>query len=476
MSDPDWKSKYAAALRELEDNERRARDVEQSLRRIVARLCLAAHGQDEALDADLIALSEATRRGADPAELDTLVTKLRDSLVAVDHKTVRMQVLTGAPVAPTAPGAVAPHSATGGIGSANDTAILASPIPRWTASCEAAVLILKQLGREESQQGFADTMIAELHRADSDELLAEVLQKVADALQKRSDEMARERLQANTLLTEMTKRLDEVAEFLTGQSDNRQLALGDAEQLNSHVIRQVDSIRAEVRGSSDLEKIKSVVGDRLAEISAKAQEFRAREEQRFFEQSALAQQMAARVAELERQTSELHRSLHQEQNRSRLDPLTGVPNRGAFDDRLREEIARFKRFRDPVAVLVWDLDRFKQVNDSYGHRAGDRVLQEVAKCFSTRLRSTDVLARFGGEEFVMLLVGTTVNAAAKVADNLRDAVSQLGFHFRDTPVNVTVSCGITELRGGDSAETVFDRADAALYRAKDAGRNTCIAA
>lgn len=473
MSDPDWKSKYTTALRELENQERNARDVEQVLRRIVTRLCLAAQGQDDTLDADLMALAEATRRGADTSELEKLVAKLRDSVLAVDHKTVRMQALTTAAAA-AAPSKSAPEPVA--TVAANDTAILATPIPRWTASCEAAVLILKQLARDDGQQGFADTMIAELKRAESDETLADVLQKVADALKQRSDAMTRERQQANTLLTDMTKRLDEVAEFLTGQNDQRELALDDADQLNNHLLQHVEHITTEVRGSSDLEKIKSIVSDRLADITTRAREFRAREEQRFLEQSDLARQMAARVAELERHTSELHRSLHQEQNRSRLDPLTGIPNRGAFDERLQEEIARFKRFRDPVTVLVWDLDRFKQINDTYGHRAGDRVLQEVAKCFASRLRTTDVLARFGGEEFVMLLVGTTSSAAAKVADSLRDAVAKLGFHFRDTPVQVTVSCGMTELRGADTAETVFDRADAALYRAKDAGRNTCIAA
>jgi diguanylate cyclase len=143
---------------------------------------------------------------------------------------------------------------------------------------------------------------------------------------------------------------------------------------------------------------------------------------------------------------------------------------------MAEEINRWKRFRDPVTVLVWDLDRFKSINDTYGHRAGDRVLQEVAKCFAARIRATDVLARFGGEEFVMLLVGTQMAEASKVANELRESVHSLRFHFRDTPVKVTTSCGMTELRDGDTAETVFDRADAALYKAKDGGRNMCVAA
>jgi diguanylate cyclase len=125
---------------------------------------------------------------------------------------------------------------------------------------------------------------------------------------------------------------------------------------------------------------------------------------------------------------------------------------------------------------LWDLDNFKFINDSYGHRAGDRVLQSVATCFMSGLRAEDFVARIGGEEFVVLLTGLPFERALRIADELRIGVSALRFHFRGTPVKVTVSCGLTELRAGDAGGAAFDRADAALYRAKHAGKNLCIAA
>jgi diguanylate cyclase len=129
-------------------------------------------------------------------------------------------------------------------------------------------------------------------------------------------------------------------------------------------------------------------------------------------------------------------------------------------------------------MLVWDIDRFKRINDTYGHRAGDRVLREVASCFAGRLRTSDFVARIGGEEFCTLLVGTDAEAALRVANELREAIANLKLLFHGTPVRVTVSCGLTTLRDDDTADAakIFDRADAALYRAKDAGRNLCIAA
>jgi diguanylate cyclase len=467
MSDADWKQKYFAAIRSIDEDERRAREIERALRRVVTRLCIVARGQDDELDTGLTQLSNANRDNASAEDLTELVGRLRDSLLSAGSKMSdnKTSVVRSLGVGRTV---VAPALA--------DVSANTLPVQRWAASCEAAALLLKQLSRDENARDFADTLTAELRAVATDEDLAKILTKIADALLKRGEELAREKTQANSLLTEMTARLDEVSDFLTTQNDERQSALGDADQLSSQVIQNVEHINREVHETNDLTEIRIKVGVRLTKITEQAREFRARQENRFLEQSALAQKMAARVASLERQTSELHRSLHQEQTRSQLDALTGVPNRGALDSRMAEEINRWKRFRDPVTVLVWDLDRFKSINDTYGHRAGDRVLQEVAKCLAARIRATDVLARFGGEEFVMLLVGTQMAEASKVANELRESVHGLRFHFRDTPVKVTTSCGMTELRDGDTAETVFDRADAALYKAKDGGRNLCVAA
>jgi diguanylate cyclase len=127
-------------------------------------------------------------------------------------------------------------------------------------------------------------------------------------------------------------------------------------------------------------------------------------------------------------------------------------------------------------MLLWDIDSFKGINDSYGHRAGDRVLQSVAACFTAALRADDFVARIGGEEFAVLLTGLNLAEAMAVANQVRSAVEALRFHFRGTPVRVTVSCGITELHQNDASEAAFDRADAALYRAKHGGKNLCVAA
>jgi diguanylate cyclase len=488
MADADWKARYFDSLRELELEEQRFRALESTLRRIVSRLCTAARGQDARLDVRLNELSVANSRNADSPELEQVLSSLRDAIAALDDKQAAAPPTTAAAPAPAvelAPLALASKSAAAERGAAP---AMADPPPRaadaaaapaserWSQTIEAVGVLLRRLAREDAPDPIAAPMIAELGTIRTDAALAALLLRAADVLRARSEQLARERNQATALLTEVTSRLDEVSTYLSGIGHDRELAMGDAETLNRNVVDQVNELSQEVSAARDLAPLQALVGARLETIAGQVREFRAREESRFLEQTARGQRMHQRIAELEGQTRELERSLQQEQLRARLDPLTGIPNRAAFDERLTEEISRFRRFGTPVSVLVWDIDHFKRVNDSYGHRAGDRVLREVAKCFAARLRSTDVLARFGGEEFVMLLIGTKLPEATRKADSLREAIETLRFHFRGTPVRVTISCGVTELRDGDDASRVFDRADAALYRAKSGGRNVCVAA
>ena len=122
-------------------------------------------------------------------------------------------------------------------------------------------------------------------------------------------------------------------------------------------------------------------------------------------------------------------------------------------------------------MAVLDIDHFKRINDGYGHLAGDRVLKIIAGELNRRLRKTDFMARFGGEEFVLLVPATPLEGGLQLLETLRSAVEACPFHFKGEPVTITLSAGIAEFRDGESAETAFERADQALYRAKGAGRN-----
>jgi diguanylate cyclase len=128
-----------------------------------------------------------------------------------------------------------------------------------------------------------------------------------------------------------------------------------------------------------------------------------------------------------------------------------------------------------LSFSIWDIDLFKRINDSFGHDAGDRLLRGVADLIASNKRAEDFLARIGGEEFVLLLPVTTLEAASVVAEKLRHVIDGAAFRHHGEPVRVTISAGLTDFRAGDTPASVYERADRALYQAKQQGRNRCVA-
>ncbi len=150
------------------------------------------------------------------------------------------------------------------------------------------------------------------------------------------------------------------------------------------------------------------------------------------------------------------------------DVLTGIFNRMKFDEILSSEIQRSKRNKVPLSMILCDIDHFKQVNDKYGHPAGDKILKRLTKLVSANIRNVDFFARWGGEEFVILSPGTDSEGAAQLAEKIRQKVEHHNFK---NPEHITLSFGITSFKTGDIAMKLINRADEAMYRAKENGRN-----
>jgi diguanylate cyclase (GGDEF)-like protein/PAS domain S-box-containing protein len=150
------------------------------------------------------------------------------------------------------------------------------------------------------------------------------------------------------------------------------------------------------------------------------------------------------------------------------DSLTGIHNRRYFVAKVNEEIDRAKRYGDLFSIVMFDLDHFKSINDIYGHLVGDRVLFETAQIVKNRLRCTDVFARWGGEEFIILLPSTPVDGAISLAEELRQKIAENDYGLER---RVTASFGVAPYLPGDTIDTLTQRADAMLYAAKNGGRN-----
>jgi diguanylate cyclase (GGDEF)-like protein len=151
-----------------------------------------------------------------------------------------------------------------------------------------------------------------------------------------------------------------------------------------------------------------------------------------------------------------------------IDPLTAIANRRKFDEALQYELNRDSRYRHALSIIFCDLDYFKKINDQHGHKIGDDALREFASLISCHTRNTDIVARWGGEEFVLLLPETDIKKAASIAEKLRAEIENNRFSYVG---NITASFGVTEYVPGDNEISFIKRADDALYLAKENGRN-----
>jgi len=441
--DGQWRDKYRDALSRLSAEEARRSRLQSVLRLLIGRLCLAGQGRDARLDAELLKVADTVRKGIDPKGLEELLDPLSQAVTILDLQ----------PANPAA----APE-----------------PPPASGSEAESTMSLLDQLALLPELR----PMIAQL-RADAPSALAgadlvRLLERVTRLASEQRAAAQREKLELEHLLQQMTSRLDEIAAHLAGEVEEQNAAQDDTEKLNLLVSGEVEELKTNVMRAVDLPAMRDQVTLRLDAINGHLHEFRGREESRIKTYRERVGRRRSRIRELERESHSLHISLQEEQRLAMIDALTGIPNRAAYDDRIEQEFRRWKRFGRTISILAWDIDRFKGINDSYGHKAGDRVLRVFGQQLAKHVRETDFVARYGGEEFVMLLVGSSPAEAHTVADKIRIEIAQLGFHFHDKPVTVTASCGITNFIAEDTPDAAFDRADRALYQAKEAGRNRCV--
>jgi len=274
-----------------------------------------------------------------------------------------------------------------------------------------------------------------------------------------------------TYLQQLNERLESFQSHLheasTGHADNSEAA----RELDSQLREQVDGLQNSVQGAADVDSLKHILENRLEGLLGTMDEHQHARDRREQELAGRLQGLAERVASMEQEALGYREHLEEQRQKALIDPLTGLPNRAAWTEQVEREILDWQENGGHLAMAILDLDHFKRINDSYGHLAGDKVLKIVADQLRKRLRARDFIARFGGEEFVLLLPQTSPATGAQVAEVLRAAIEACPFHFKGERVVITASIGLSTFRSGERGDQVLKRADAALYRAKDLGRN-----
>ncbi|AGZ32958.1 diguanylate cyclase [Pseudomonas sp. Rh2] len=272
-------------------------------------------------------------------------------------------------------------------------------------------------------------------------------------------------------LQQLNERLENFQSHLqeasAGHADNSTAA----RELDSQLREQVDGLQSSVQGAADLESLKHILENRLEGLSVTIDDHQRERDRREQELAGRLQGLAERVASMEQEALGYREHLEEQRQKALIDPLTGLPNRAAWAERVEREVQDWQEGGGHLLMAILDLDHFKRINDGYGHLAGDKVLKIVADQLRKRLRGQDFIARFGGEEFVLLLPQTSPAAGQQFAEVLRAAIEACPFHFKGERVVITASIGVSAFRSGERADQVLKRADDALYRAKDLGRN-----
>ena len=274
-------------------------------------------------------------------------------------------------------------------------------------------------------------------------------------------------------LNQVNAELDDIYLRASGAVKSEKAMRRAGTELQQHVSGQMSSLEDAVSTSEDLEGLKSQVNHQIEEIRDAVSIFKDHAETAKTPLAEQLKSLVGRVQAMEHEAQTSRRQFAEQKRIAQLDSLTQLPNREAYNDRCHQEELKWQQSGKPLCLAICDIDRFKSVNDTYGHQVGDRVLQVFSRSIVDNLRKADFVARYGGEEFVVLLPETKLKDALISLNAVRETVSKIPFRFQTSPLQVTMSVGVAQFQADDHAGLVFARADKALYQAKQNGRNCC---
>lgn len=434
-----YKDKYLSLVEEIEGKEKEWADLEQRVRRTLTHLLIIAQGPTNSkINAHLGKIRDSLKAGADLADVEAEVARIREEVI---------------------------HEARG-----LDSGEPPPPVH------EIIIRILERIPLPKDMMGRVTEIVKQLEGGLPSRMVPWAVNTVGNLVLEVRTRMEEEKEQLKALLEEITAKLTLMSASIGAAGEEALAGFDSNRSLSEKVTAQVAAIRDSASKATDLAAFRSVVDKALGAIQghldAKLEEDKRREESLTREVDSLKGHVGSLQEELSTHKEQLKKAMEESQR----DALTGVLNRMAYEKRMRDEMGRSKRFGHHFSIVIMDLDKFKSINDTFGHVAGDQVLKAVAQIAGSQLREIDGFCRYGGEEFVAILPETELPGAMAVAEKIRKAVENFRFHSRGQRVVITLSAGVAQYGGEDKIEAFTDRADKALYRAKSEGRNRAAAA
>jgi len=510
--EPDWKSKFNSLTVDHESLEKISEETQQVFCRTLIRLTMSVKGLDSVLDPFILRIQETVKkdcgpnirkklddlsdgmiRAADGKKSDGPFARLlaRSSSSAADQKKLsklwkqlaadpagtpdkvidELIVLLGGEVSSQEAGAQ--QKKTGLISRlfGGDKEVSSSSDDKPNSILKS---VLDQLHWPKPIESQIKSLVEQLDSQASTDMWVTVITRVSEIIVDAVSTFQAEVQSAENFLTQLSGRLQELDGYINGAHDLRQASIESGRALNKSMSDGVEDISKSMSQSLDLDVLKSSVVSKLSVIQTHVSKHLIDDEKRHKEALEREEELREKLSALEEQSQALQSEMAEAKIKSIKDAVTGLPNRMAYDERLEQEYNRWKRFNEPLTLMVWDIDDFKRINDKYGHSVGDNALRAIAGKLSGAIRETDFIGRYGGEEFAVLLVGTDLEGAKLTAEKMRKQVEKTSLICNDENIKMTISCGISPFGEGDKPSVVFDRADKALYKAKKEGKNRWI--
>jgi len=502
-----WKEKYYSSLDEIESLETLNKDNDTIFCRALTRLSLAAKGFNHELDPHLLRLRNQLKKGVIDKQLQKEIEQFSEALLRFESGNV-VEPLQDAGLLFNflvaretskekikALNLLRGQYEAGKVASAKELLSLISELcspetieldhtPTAITSLEAnldiqfiseqLISLIEDLDMPNTSMVEAKKIVAALKAEQTEGTFQENVDAALALLQTIKEHDQREKQEMEIFLAHVTEQLSALGNSTNGMNDAAKQVILKRNNLDQTVSTQMQALQISSENATKLEPLKALVKKELDNITEKIKTHQQQEKQQQKQDAIKFSQMAAEIEAMKTESQALKESLKKANTDATTDPLTKLPNRMAYDRRFEDELARWRRNKTPLSLLMWDIDFFKKINDTYGHKAGDKTLMIIAKLLGKYCRETDFVSRFGGEEFTMLLSDTDKKAAFILAEKIRKIIAKTGFNSSGSAIHITISCGITDLREGDTQESLFERADQALYKAKKNGRNQCV--
>ncbi|THB75430.1 MAG: diguanylate cyclase [Desulfobacteraceae bacterium] len=278
-----------------------------------------------------------------------------------------------------------------------------------------------------------------------------------------------------SFVQEVVSKIFEIESILLQSYDYSDQMTASNQGFEAVLSSELQTLKDNTRVTTSLEELKEQISKRLETIEKALQEKQAFDHQLKAQENQSKEDFQTDFKELKKELDRATRHSEELEKKLNQDQLTGAFNRRAYDRKIEDEMERFLRYKSVFSLLLIDADKFKNINDTYGHSIGDKCLKEIIKRAMPLLRKNDMLARYGGEEFVVIMPETDQDGAREAAEKIRQTIEKIGFVYKKERVKVTVSIGVAQTREGDTThEAIFERADIAVYQAKEKGRNQVV--